>query len=281
MVLSQMQQTITEPVSYTGIALHTGADVTIRCLPAAEDTGIVFQRVDLPDRPLIRASAANIVSTQRCTTLGCAGQSWQIHTIEHLMAAISMAGIDNLLIEIDAGEPPVTDGSAAIFLGILREAGIVQQSRERRFVQITQPIFVKEKDATLVALPHDGFRISYTLHYSHPVIGSQYIDLEITPESFMREIAPARTFGFAREVEELHKRGLALGGNLDNAVLIGDEGTINPLRFPNEFVRHKVLDLIGDLAVNGYVNGHFIGIKSGHSLNAELSKKLFSEIGGS
>lgn len=270
----EMQQTIARPVSYTGIALHTGQDVRINCLPAPENTGVVFQRVDLPNRPRLAASAEHIVSTNRCTSLGNLEEKWYIHTIEHLMAAISMAGIDNLLIEIDAEEPPVTDGSASIFLYILLEAGLVKQQAARKFREITEPIFVREKDATLVALPYEGLRISYTLSYEHPAIGTQYIDLEITSEVFQKEIAAARTFGLAEEVENLHQRGLALGGSLDNAVLIDENGPVNQLRFADEFVRHKVLDLIGDLAVNGYVRGHFIGIKSGHSLNAQLSKQI-------
>lgn len=270
----EMQQTIARPVSYTGIALHTGRDVQINCLPAPENTGVVFQRMDLPHRPRLKASAEHIVSTNRCTSIGCVQENWFIHTIEHLMAAISMVGIDNLLIEIDAEEPPVTDGSANIFLYILLEAGLVQQNAARKFLKITEPIFVREKDATLIALPYDGLRISYTLSYEHPAIGNQYIDLKITSESFKKEIAGARTFGFAREIENLHQRGLALGGSLDNAVLINENGPVNQLRFTDEFVRHKVLDLVGDLAVNGYVHGHFIGIKSGHSLNAQLSKQI-------
>ena len=273
-VTDTMQHTIAHPVEYTGISLHTGLDVHITCLPAPENTGIVFQRNDLPHRPQLVANAHNILSTQRCTSIGCAEEKWYIHTIEHLMAAISMCNIDNLLIEINAEEPPVTDGSASVFVRLLEAAGLKEQTAARHVQVIKEPIFVKENDATLIALPYEGFRISYTLSYDHPFIGTQYIDLEITAETFQQEIASARTFGFTKEVAALHARGLALGGSLDNAVLIDDNGPVNELRYPNEFVRHKVLDLIGDLAVNGRVCGHFIGIKSGHSLNAQLSKKI-------
>lgn len=269
-----MQQTIAEPISFTGIGLHTGKDVTIECLPAKEETGIVFRRVDLPEKPEIRATAGHIVSTQLCTSIGCPQGNWAIHTIEHLMAAISMMGIDNLVIQIDSGEPPVTDGSARVFMELFSKAGIVEQSQPCQVTQITESIYVREKGATLVALPYDGFRVSYTLSYAHPVVGTQYVDLEITQETFVQEIASARTFGFEKDVEAMHKQGLALGGSLDNAVLIGTDAPINPLRYPDEFARHKVLDLIGDLAVNGRVQGHFIGIKSGHSLNAKLSQIL-------
>jgi UDP-3-O-[3-hydroxymyristoyl] N-acetylglucosamine deacetylase len=274
---AEMQQTIAEPIIFTGVALHTGHDVHIRCLPAPEDTGIRFQRTDLAQRPYIRAAACHIVSTNRCTTLGSVEGQWQVHTIEHLLAAISMAGVDNLLVEIDAEEPPVADGSAAVFLHLLVEAGVVPQDHPRRILRITEPVFVRDREASLIALPYDGLRISYTLSYEHPVIGTQYIDLEITQDTFRTQIASARTFGFAAEVAALHARGLGLGGSLENAVLIGNGETVNPLRFPDEFVRHKVLDLIGDLAVNGRVMGHFIGIKSGHKLNAELSRKLSQE----
>ncbi len=266
----ELQKTIAQPISYIGIGLHTGQDATITCLPAPENSGILFCRVDLPGKPLLRVHANNIVSTRRCTSIGCTEEQWSIHTIEHLMAAISMAGIDNLIIELDSEEPPVTDGSAIIFLDLFKKAGLQKQAETRQYIKISRPIYVREKDATLIALPYDGFRITYTLSYDHPVIRTQYADYEITEDLFYAEIARARTFGFACEIEVLHKRGLALGGSLDNAVLIHDKGTVNPLRYPDEFVRHKVLDMVGDLAVNGRVLGHFIGIKSGHSLNAKL-----------
>lgn len=269
-----MQQTIAKSVTFTGIGLHTGEDVTIECLPALEDTGIRFCRIDLPTKPIIQVNAANIVSTQLCTSIGCLEGDWSIHTTEHFMAAISMSGIDNMLIQINAGELPVTDGSAKIFMELFAQAGVAAQNQPRKMTQIVEPIYVREKGATLVALPYDGFRISYTLSYDHPVVGTQYVDFEITKETFLEEIVLARTFGFERDVEAMHRQGLALGGSLENAVLIADEGTVNPLRYSNEFARHKVLDLIGDLAVNGRVQGHFIGIKSGHSLNAQLSKLI-------
>lgn len=275
MEIKQFQQSIKTPVSFTGIGLHTGQDVTIHCLPAPPNTGICFRRMDLVNQPVIQATAKNIVSTRRCTSIGSVEEGWAIHTIEHLMAAIAMSGIDNLLIEMNSSEPPVTDGSAVVFMDLLRKAGVLQQNAPKKIIQIQEPIYVKENDTTLVVLPYDGVRISYTLVYDHPVIGTQYADYEISEDVFYQEIAPARTFGFAHEIEALHQKGLALGGSLDNAVLVNETGTVNSLRFPNEFVRHKVLDLVGDLAVNGTVKGHFIGIKSGHSLNAELSRLIF------
>ncbi|WP_335876596.1 UDP-3-O-acyl-N-acetylglucosamine deacetylase [Anoxybacter fermentans] len=193
---TDLQQTIAKTVTYTGIGLHTGEDVKMTCLPAPEDTGICFRRVDLPQKPMIKVSPMNIVSTKRCTSIGSIEENWYIHTIEHLMAAISMTGIDNLIVELDAGEPPVTDGSAVVFMDLFKEAGLIKQSKKRRVIKITEPIFVRDNDATLVALPYDGLRISYTLSYNHPVIGTQYVDYEINSEVFLKEIAPARTFGF-------------------------------------------------------------------------------------
>lgn len=280
MVGIDQQQTIKKVISYTGIALHTGENVTMTCFPAPEDTGICFRRVDLASKPMIKVKAANITSTKRCTTIGCVEEDWFIHTIEHLMAAISMSGIDNLIVELDAEEPPVTDGSASVFMNLFQDAGIERQTQPRRMIKIIEPIYLSDKDATLVALPFAGLRISYTLSYDHQFVGTQYFDFDINKNNFLSEIAAARTFGFAKEAEYLHKHGLALGGGVDNAVLITDDGTVNPLRFPDEFARHKVLDLIGDLAVNGRVSGHFIGIKSGHKLNAELSKRICLQQGG-
>ena len=268
------QHTIAEPITYTGIALHTGQDVTMTCLPAEEDTGICFRRVDLPNKPMIKARADNIVSTQRCTSIGCREEKWSIHTIEHLMAAISMKGIDNLIIELDGEEPPVTDGSAKVFMSLFEDIDLIEQKKEGNIIKVKEPIYVKDDEATLVVLPYDGFRVTYTLSYQHPVIGTQFVDYEIDFNFFKKEVAPARTFGFAEEVERLHQMGLALGGSLDNAVLIDENDTVNSLRFEDEFVRHKVLDLIGDMAVNGRVKGHFVGVKSGHALNAELSNKI-------
>lgn len=272
-----LQQTICQPITYSGIGLHSGKEVCITCLPAAEDTGICFQRIDLPERPIIQASAANIISTNHCTTIGCVERKISIQTIEHLMAAIYIAGIDNMLIELTSAEPPATDGSASVFLDLFRRVSTKKQSKLRDYIKIVEPIYVKDKDATLIALPNTDLRISYTLSYENPVIGTQFVDYQITESLFRREIASARTFGFAHEAELLYSQGLALGASQDNTVIIAEEGTVNPLRYPDEFVRHKVLDLVGDLSINGRVFGHFIGIKSGHRLNAELSRKIINQ----
>lgn len=272
-----LQQTIRQSFTYSGIGLHTGKEVSLTCLPAAEDTGICFRRNDLPKKPIIQVSAANIISNNRCTTIGCVERNISIHTIEHLLAAVYIAGIDNLLIELNSAEPPVTDGSAIVFLDLFKQVGTKKQSKLRKCIKIVEPIYVKDKDATLIALPDEGFRISYTLSYDDSVIGKQFVDFQITESLLEKEIAPARTFGFAHEAELMYSQGLALGASEDNTVIVTDVGTVNPLRYPDEFVRHKVLDLVGDLSVNGRVSGHFIGIKSGHRLNAQLSRKIISQ----
>ncbi|ACL70506.1 UDP-3-O-acyl-N-acetylglucosamine deacetylase [Halothermothrix orenii] len=271
-----LQQTIEKPVKASGTALHTGKEVNVRFLPAGEDTGVVFKRVDLPDNPEIKAEPWQVVSTRRCTSIGLSkdSDSPKVHTIEHLMAALWALEIDNVIVEIDAPETPVMDGSALPYLKLLKKAGIRELSSPRKIWVIDEPVWVKRGHMYMVILPYDGFKISYTLDYDHKVIGTQFFEFDKGENSFEEEIAPARTFGFEREVEALHRRGLALGGSLENAVLIGDEDTVNPLRFSNEFVRHKILDVIGDMALNGFVSGHIITVRSGHSLHVELAQEI-------
>ncbi len=281
----QFQQTITRPIKFSGIALHTGKEVEIKCFPAAENSGIIFRRVDLKGKPEIKADPFQVISTKRCTSLGLSDKEDTpcVHTVEHLMAAVWAMGVDNLIIEIDNAETPVGDGSALPFIKLIKEAGLKNQRAKREVFEITNPLWARKNDMYIVILPYEGFKISYTLDYEHPVIGTLFFEYESGEDLFIKEVAPARTFGFEREVEALHRRGLALGGNLDNAVLIGDEKTINPLRFPDEFIRHKVLDVIGDMALNGYLKGHIIAVKSGHYLHVELAKLIKKQIiqGGS
>ncbi|WP_027339494.1 UDP-3-O-acyl-N-acetylglucosamine deacetylase [Halonatronum saccharophilum] len=270
--MERRQKTIKREFSYTGIGLHTGRDVTIKCKPLGSDKGIIFKRVDLEGQIKIEAEIDNVVSTQRCTTIG--KDKVNINTIEHLMAAINVLNIDNLLIEIDSNEPPITDGSAGVFYTLLNDAGIKEEEATKEVYQIKEPIYVSEDDQYLVLLPHDEFKVSYTFVSNHPTLEDQFAEFEISKEIFIKEIAPARTFGFAHEVEALQKQGLALGGSLDNAILVGDYGPINDLRFDNEFVRHKILDIIGDMKLAPEFNGHIIGVRSGHRLNSILSKKI-------
>ncbi|MFW6264900.1 MAG: UDP-3-O-acyl-N-acetylglucosamine deacetylase [Bacillota bacterium] len=269
------QRTIAKAIEYSGIALHTGKEVNIRCLPAKGNTGIVFRRIDLSGEPEVQATPANVVSTKRCTSIGTIDyKECVVHTIEHLMAALWATGIDNLIIEIDNAETPVVDGSAFPYIELVEEVGVVDLDCFRFVKELVEPLYAKKDDMALVILPYDGFKISYTLVYDHPVIGTQFFEYEKDEMDFKTEVAPARTFGLEREVEALHRRGLALGGSLENAVLVGEKDTVNPLRFSDEFVRHKVLDITGDMFLNGFVKGHIIALRSGHYLHVELAKKI-------
>ena len=271
------QTTIAAPVSYTGVGLHSGKDVTMKLQPAEADTGIVFTRVDLPGQPQVEAKAENVTSTLRATTIEDNGI--KMFTIEHVMSAIHGAGIDNVEICINAEEPPVADGSSREFFQLLQKAGIRQLDRERQEIVIDQLYRVDDGDKFVLALPYDGFRVSFTSINPHPLIGIQYGDYEITEEHYLKEIAPARTIAYEKEVEALHKMGLGLGGTLENVIVYNDEGWMNPLIYPDELVRHKILDLVGDLRLAGIVKGHFVAVKSGHALNTTMSKLLKAKLG--
>lgn len=271
------QTTIAAPVSYTGVGLHSGKDVTMKLQPAEADTGIVFTRVDLPGQPQVEAKAENVTSTLRATTIEDNGI--KMFTIEHVMSALHGAGIDNVEICINAEEPPVADGSSREFFQLLQKAGIRQLDRERQEIVIDQLYRVDDGDKFVLALPYDGFRVSFTSINPHPLIGIQYGDYEITEEKYLKEIAPARTIAYEKEVEALHKMGLGLGGTLENVIVYNDEGWMNPLIYPDELVRHKILDLVGDLRLAGIVKGHFVAVKSGHALNTTMSKLLKAKLG--
>ena len=270
--MKRRQQTIKEEFSYTGIGLHKGEDVTMVCKPAKADHGIKIRRVDLADSPEVELNVDNVVSTKRCTTIG--NEEFKIHTIEHLLSTLNALQIDNLVIELDANEPPVIDGSAKVFHELLTEAGIKEQSAETKIYQVKAPIEIRDGEQYLILLPADKFKISYTFVSNHQAMEDQFAEFEINPKTFYQEIAPARTFGFAHEVEALKRMGLALGGSLDNAVLIEDDGPVNELRFEKEFVRHKILDIIGDMKLVSDFLGHIIAVRSGHKLNYELATKL-------
>lgn len=272
--MHQFQTTVASAVSYTGIGLHSGQDVTITLKPAAAGTGIVFARIDLPGAPRVAAMAANVTSAMRATTLedGLA----KVFTVEHLLAAFSAMGVDNCLVEITAVEPPVADGSSLPFVRLLEQAGILQQEALRTQIIIKQAVTIRQPDKFITILPYDGLRITFTSVNPHPQLGVQFGDYEINADSFIKEIAPARTIGFMHEVEALQKQGLALGGSLDNAVVYDDEKSLTSLRFADELVRHKILDIIGDLALAGRVRGHVIAVKSSHALNTMLAKEILA-----
>lgn len=272
----QYQTTIGRMVTYTGIGLHSGRDVTITLNPAPVDTGIVFARVDLPGAPQVTAQAGNVTAAMRATTLEFGPA--KVFTVEHLLAAFSAMQVDNCLVEIDSVEPPVADGSSLPFVELIQQAGITGQDVLRHILAVKTAQMVRHEDKFIAILPYDGFRISFTSTNSHPLLGVQFGDYEITPETFIKEIAPARTIGFMHEVEALQAQGLALGGSLDNAVVYDDKTVLTPLRFTDELVRHKILDVIGDLALAGCVHGHIIAVKSGHALNTALAKKILANI---
>lgn len=272
---NEIQKTISEEILIEGIALHSGKKAAIKLKPAAAGSGIVFCRTDLFKKTKITAEPGSVVNLIRSTTIGSKkNKKAKISTIEHLMAAIWGSNIDNLKIEVSGPEIPVIDGSAFPYYKRLSETELKKQSQKRKIFKIKESIYVRENNSYLIIMPYDGFKISYTLDYDHPVIGSSYFEFEAGRMDFAEEISKARTFGFASEVKKLHQKGLALGGSLENAVLIGDYKTINPLRFENEFVRHKILDVIGDMFLNGRIKGHLVAIKSGHRLHVKLAEKI-------
>jgi len=271
------QKTIKKPASFSGIGLHTGKETTITFKPAEPDTGIVFVRVDLPDRPRIKADIAHVTDVTRGTTIGLDGV--KVLTIEHVLAAFAGLGIDNIYAEVNAGEAPVRDGSASPFVDALVKAGLSEQNIPRREVRITEPLVYEDEGVTLLALPSDRLRLSYTIEYGHQSLGSQFGSFVVEPEGFSRDIAPARTFCFLHDVEQLKALGLIKGGSLENAIVIGDDEILNEeLRFQDEFVRHKVLDLLGDLVLLGSpLVAHVLAVKAGHASHIEFVKKLRSK----
>jgi UDP-3-O-[3-hydroxymyristoyl] N-acetylglucosamine deacetylase len=262
-----LQQTIRKSVTFEGIGLHSGEPVRMTLSPATAGTGILFRA---SDGTLIPVTPDHVVDTRSATTVGAYGA--RVRTIEHLMAAAGALGIDNLLVEVDGEEIPAADGSSKPFVELLYSAGRVSLGAPRDPLVITTPIRVGDESRWVRIMPSDSLRISYTLDNRHPVIGLQTASLEVTEARFVDEIAPARTYGFLKDVPMMRQNGLARGGSLDNAVVVGKRIVLNDsLRFADEFVRHKVLDLVGDLAVLGRpVVGHVVARNAGHALNHEL-----------
>lgn len=271
-----MQHTITREVFASGIGLFTGDPVAVKIAPAPKNYGVVFQRVDLPGKPEIPAELAYVRAAPRCTRLATAKAS--IHMVEHLLSALSALGVDNARIEVKGPEILAADGSAKIFVDLIESAGLQEQKAPRQFMQITEPLYWSEGEVHLVALPADEFRISYTMHYPHsPLLRSQYYSFAWTPEQYKSEIAPCRTFSLYEEILPFIERGMIKGGGLENALVIKEDQILNPegARFPDEMVRHKILDLIGDLSLLGTrIKGHIISIRSGHASNVAFAKVL-------
>jgi len=271
------QKTIKNNVSLSGVGLHTGKMVHIIIKPAKENEGVSFIRVDLAAKPVIKVNPANAVMDEkvtRCTAIE--NQEVRIYTIEHLMAALSGLGIDNVVIEIDGDEIPGLDGSSLEFLRALEQAGTIEQQADKNIFVIQEPIVVANKNSTIVIVPHEHLHVSYTLDYDHPLLRSQYGSHLIETTSFAKELAAARTFCLESEADEIKAHGLAKGANYQNTLVMSDKGPLeNKLRFSDECVRHKILDIVGDLYLLGYpVQGAIYATKSGHRLNRNLVKKI-------
>ena len=267
------QTTMASEVSFSGVGLHSGLEVHMRLLPAPADTGVVFARTDLDGYPRVRASAQNVAATMRATTIEEDGV--RFFTIEHLMSAISAAGLDNCVVELDSEEPPVADGASLVFLDLIEKAGLKKQDEERSVIAVDRVLRVDDGDRFVMIVPYDGLRVSFTSLNPHPLAGTQYADIILGGDAYRKELAPARTIAYEGEVEALRKAGLGLGGTLETVIVYNDERWLNTLRFPNELVRHKALDVIGDLRLAGVVRGHVIAVKSAHALNTALAKIIY------
>ena len=271
------QCTIAHPLHISGTGLHTGETINMVLRPAKADAGIIFERKAGNIVKKIKACTSNVVDTRMATVIGKG--DLRVSTIEHLMAALSACHIDNLLIQIDGPEVPIMDGSAAPFIDKILSVGVIRLGQSRKIISITKPIHYKEGDKRISIIPSRFFRVSFDLEFNHPLIRRQTRSIKVSPQSFCEDIASARTFGFYEEVEYLKSQGLAKGGSLENAVVIGKDNIMNPdgLRYTDEFVRHKILDTVGDFALLGHsILGHIKSHKSGHDINHKMVEKILA-----
>jgi len=268
------QRTLRRQISCAGIGLHSGHKVTLTLKPAPADTGIVFRRTDVGIE--IPATVKHVSAVHYATVLGRDGAT--VETVEHLLAALVSVGIDNVIVELTHNEVPIMDGSAAPFLFLVQEAGVKRLAAPRRYLKVLRPVQLANSDKRIAIYPSDHFKVSYTISFDHPFLRHQSRTERITENSFAESIAPARTFGFLKDVEMLRQNGLALGGSLENAIVIGDTNVLNALRFEDEFVRHKILDVVGDLALVGYpIVGHVVAHRAGHALHTALAAEILSD----
>ncbi len=271
------RKTIAKEVSFKGIGLHKGEEIDLRLRKAISGTGIIFKRTDLEDgKNEIKLCLENTFDLVRGTNIKNEYDA-KIHTIEHFLSALYMSGVTDLNVDISGNELPIGDGSAAPFVELLEEAGTEELEDSVEEIVIKTPVYLSVGDKHIVALPYDGYKITYTIRFEHTFLKSQMLELNLDKETYNKEVAPARTFGFDYEVEYLKANNLALGGSLDNAIVIKKDGVLNPdgLRFEDEFVRHKILDIIGDLKVlNKPIRGHIIAVKAGHALDIEFAQML-------
>jgi UDP-3-O-[3-hydroxymyristoyl] N-acetylglucosamine deacetylase len=269
------QRTLRRSVSCAGIGLHSGNKVSLSLKPAPADFGIRFRRSDLNGLE-IPATVDNLAGIQYATGLACGEGS--VETVEHLLAALVSLGVDNVIVELNHPEVPIMDGSASPFVYLIHEAGIKRLAAPRRVMKIVRPIALSSGDKRIALYPSDQFKVTYSISFDHPLLRHQSRTLEITEESFVEEIASARTFGFLKEVEMLRQNGLALGGSLDNAIVLGETSVLNALRFEDEFVRHKILDVLGDLALVGHrIVGHLVAHRGGHALHTAFAARILEE----
>ena len=272
----QHQTTLARAAAYTGIGLHSGREVHMELRPAAAGTGIVFVRTDLDGEPRVHATADHVTSTLRATTIEEDGVKF--FTIEHLMSALHALRIDNCEVRLDSEEPPVADGASLAFFELIEQAGIAKLDAPREEIVIDRVYRIDDdkNERFVLALPYDGFRVSFTSVNPHKLIGIQYENFDVTPETYKKEIAPARTIAYEKEIAQLRAMGLGLGGSIENVIVYNDEGWLNPLHFEDELVRHKIVDVIGDLRLAGIIRGHVIAAASGHALNTALAKKVLA-----
>ncbi|MCJ8330826.1 MAG: UDP-3-O-[3-hydroxymyristoyl] N-acetylglucosamine deacetylase [Lentisphaeria bacterium] len=274
------QQTLKTEVHYSGITLHTGLRAHIRLKPAPVNTGFVIVRIDVDGKPTGKALATNVIDTHRATTIACGNSP--VHTVEHVLAALYASEVDNVIIEMDGPEPPIVDGSSRPFLEMINKAGISKQRTDREICVIKEAIWVEEGESKLIIIPDDLYRISCTVKYGVSILDTQYRSLEINTQSFFDELSLARTFCIYDEIEGLMKAGLIRGGSLDNAVVLKGDAIIckDEMRYPDEFVRHKMLDIVGDLSLVGRrLQGQIIAIKPGHPINVSLALKIIEKMG--
>ena len=270
-----LQKTLKRESGCVGLGLHSGRKVKLTLRPAPADTGIVFKRLDRGHCE-IPATSEHIARLNHATCLCKDGL--RIETVEHLLAALAALGVDNAIIELDAPEVPIMDGSAAPFIYLIHEAGIRSLARQRSYMKLTRPVAVESDGRQVAAYPSDSLRVSYTISFDHPLLRHQQRSFEIEEASFIEEIAPARTFGFLKDVEQMRQAGLALGGSLDNAVVLSEAGVLNNrLRFSDEFVRHKILDILGDLSLLGRpLLAHIVAVRAGHNLHSQLVRQILA-----
>ena len=278
--MDSSQRTLRRAVSCAGIGLHSGKKVTLSLKPAPADYGIRFRRADLGGLE-IPATVTHLGGIQYATGLSFkdGSKDASVDTVEHLLAALVSLGVDNVIVELNHPEVPIMDGSAAPFIYLIHEAGLKRLNAPKRFLKIIRPIALSRGDKRIALYPSDHFKVTYSISYDHPLLRHQSRTLRITEESFVEELAPARTFTFLKDVEMLRQNGLALGGSLENAIVLGETGVLNnALRFEDEFVRHKILDAVGDLALVGYpVIGHLVAHRAGHALHTEFAAKILEE----